>query len=142
MNFSKELTHFEKKTQPKKAKTVSNLSAIGPSPQKVETKNELENENIDENINEKASGRDQSLISQYASQVAKLIDERKFYPLMAKKMKQEGEVILKISLDKEGHILNLEIEKSSIYPSLNTAALDCVKKIDFFPPIPLELGVD
>nr|MDH4468910.1 energy transducer TonB [Bacteriovoracaceae bacterium] len=47
-----------------------------------------------------------------------------------------------ISLDKEGHILNLEIEKSSIYPSLNTAALDCVKKIDFFPPIPLELGVD
>jgi len=143
MNISTANSHVEQKPQLKKAKRLNpwkDNDNLAISDQ-VETQEDNSSEPIDQR-DEVASGREQSLISQYASSVAKLVDEKKFYPLQAKRMKQEGEVFLRITINQAGKILTLEIEKASPYDVLNAASLECVKKISSFPPIPSELGVN
>lgn len=96
----------------------------------------LQNLNEDHFENDTSSGRDSTLISQYASQVAELIDKNKYYPIMAKRLEQEGEVLLNITIDKHGNLLKVAIERSCSFDSLNLAAVDAVHKVQRFPPIP------
>ena len=140
INISRTQTQFElKQKKILKLPKSQNIS-------KTKSKNDLNPERNEEREQAqqelKDSGREQTLISQYATEVAKLINEKKFYPLMAKKLRQEGEVVIKITLGAIGNILALEIESPSRFSTLNAASIDCVRKISNFPPIPKALGVD
>jgi protein TonB len=83
-----------------------------------------------------------SIRAKYGSMIAKLINDRKRYPRIAKTFHQEGQVLLKLKLDKMGKILELSILEKSIYESLTKASLETIQSVQQFPPIPDELGVD
>jgi TonB family protein len=76
----------------------------------------------------------------YGSRVAELLNQNKIYPAMAKRLEQQGRVLLKITVDKSGKLLDLEMLKESPFGSLNEAALQMVKKVEQFPPLPNEIS--
>lgn len=59
------------------------------------------------------------------------IDKYPEYPLKAKRLGFEGEVILKIITNNEGKILEIIVEKSTGYDILDNAAINAVKKWNF-----------
>jgi TonB family protein len=60
-------------------------------------------------------------------------NKKPVYPAAAKRMRQQGSVLLKITIDGMGSVINIEIEKSSGYVLLDNAAIEAVKKWDFTP---------
>ncbi|MFT7880502.1 MAG: energy transducer TonB [Sulfurimonas sp.] len=75
----------------------------------------------------------------YFSTVWKMIERKKRYPSVAKKMHQEGVVHLSFTIGKDGRIRNIGLAKKSPYRRLNNAALRILKEIGSFPPIPKKL---
>ena len=80
------------------------------------------------------------LRSQYKSELRSRIEENKYYPSLSKRLGQKGEVVVAFTLLEDGHIVNIRIDNPSRYESLNESALDAVKKVHTFKPIPKELG--
>ncbi len=59
------------------------------------------------------------------------IDKYPDYPLKAKRLGYEGEIILKVYTDNNGKILDIIVEKSTGYEILDRAAIDAVKQWNF-----------
>ena len=78
--------------------------------------------------------------ARYNTELTKIINQHKHYPRMAKVLHQEGRVMVKVTLDKNGNVIDVEILQSSSYESLSKAAIDTIRKIKRFPPIPTEIG--
>ena len=62
-----------------------------------------------------------------------LINPPPLYPLVARKRKYEGVVILEVFVDKEGRVDNIRLFKTSGYPVLDKAALKSVTGWKFEP---------
>lgn len=83
--------------------------------------------------------RQQSLKKNYRSNILKLTYLNTQYPRRSMDLKQEGLVILKITLDRRGNLLDVEPETSSKYNLLNKAAHNAVKKSAPYPEAPRDL---
>ena len=88
------------------------------------------------------SGGENTIKARYLSVVTDLIEKNKFYPPVAKRMGHTGKVLLKLTLDKNGNILDVEVVEGSSFNSLREASTKIIDKISKFPSIPSELGVD
>lgn len=55
------------------------------------------------------------------------------YPPMARRLKEQGRVLLKVLVGENGHAENVQIENSSGYSKLDQAALEAVKQWTFIP---------
>ena len=73
---------------------------------------------------------------------AYLNNPRPAYPPMARKMGMEGTVMLKVLVSREGHVLQLEVARSSGYDMLDKAAGEAVKNWRFVPAKRGEIAVD
>ena len=80
------------------------------------------------------------VISVYKAELRARIDQNKYYPSMSRRLGQTGTVVVAFTLLHDGNIINLRIDKPSRYERLNDSALDAVKKVERFKPIPKELG--
>lgn len=78
----------------------------------------------------------------YRGMVYQLVNSKKKYPRKARALQQEGTVVAKIKLSKDGKLLNVEIVESSSYKILAQATLEAIKEIKKFPEIPKELGLE
>lgn len=67
------------------------------------------------------------------------IEENKNYPMMSRRLGQTGIVEVAFTLTQDGHIINARIVSPSRYDRLNESALEAVKKVTRFKPIPSEL---
>ncbi len=76
----------------------------------------------------------------YISEVRSKIEANKFYPLISRRMGQAGTAVVGFTLLKDGSIIDLHVHKSSKFDRLDASALDAVKKVGRFGPIPNELG--
>lgn len=76
----------------------------------------------------------------YKAELRARIEENKYYPPLSRRLGQMGTVIVAFTLLEDGHIIDLRIDTPSRYESLNNSALDAVKKVHVFKPIPKELG--
>ncbi len=76
----------------------------------------------------------------YILNVRKMIERKKRYPKIAKKMGQEGNVHIIFTISKNGAIRDIGLAKKSSYERLNRAAVGILKGIGSFPPIPEEIG--
>lgn len=81
-----------------------------------------------------------SIRKSYINQIYYAVEEVKYYPKMAKRMNQEGTVEIAFTLLKDGTIMDVKLEKTSGFYSIDQAALDAVKKIKKIEPIPQELN--
>lgn len=78
--------------------------------------------------------------SLYKAQLRSKIEENKYYPPMSRRLGQQGTVVVAFTLLKDGHIIDVKVEDPSPYERLNASALEAVRKVKRFMPIPHELG--
>lgn len=78
----------------------------------------------------------------YAGQIGQLIQKNLHYPLSARKLGQQGTVLMNITIAKDGNILKYEIKEKSHYQAFNTSSLDTIRRLGKFPPIPKEIGLE
>ncbi len=78
----------------------------------------------------------------YAQQLKLYIEQNKFYPRSARKLKQAGLVRLQVEIDKDGNFHNIQIIEASNHENLNQAALSLIKKLGHFKPLPKEFTKD
>lgn len=78
--------------------------------------------------------------SLYKAQLRAKIEENKYYPPMSRRLGQEGTVVVAFTLLKDGHIIDVKVEDPSPFERLNASALEAVRKVKRFMPIPNELG--
>lgn len=76
----------------------------------------------------------------YKAELRAMIDKNKYYPTMSRRLGQTGTVVIAFTLLEDGNIVNVRIDKPSQYERLNTSALDAVKKVERFKPLPKEAG--
>lgn len=86
-------------------------------------------------------GGENSVKAKYFTEVAKLIEKNKKYPMMAKRLGHHGLVVVEITLGKDGNILDAKISEGVKFSSLREASLENIKSISAFPQIPEALGV-
>lgn len=82
--------------------------------------------------------RELTLEDRYKYELRKLIEGKKKYPAAAKTMGYTGTVLVELTLDRAGKILNSKIVKGS-HPSLDDAAQKLISAIDGLKPFPEEL---
>jgi len=75
----------------------------------------------------------------YLSKLRTTIENNKIYPKRAKRLKQQGKVIVSFEITKSGHIKKVMLKNACPYKRLNNAALDLLIQIAKFEPIPKEL---
>lgn len=80
------------------------------------------------------------ILSVYKAELRAKIDQNKYYPTLSKRLGQTGTVVVAFTLLEDGHIIDVRIEEPSRYERLNSSALEAVKKVARFKPIPKELG--
>lgn len=70
------------------------------------------------------------------------IEKNKFYPVISRRLGQSGVVEVAFTLMEDGHIINVRLNRPSPFDKLNESALNAVKKVHKFRPIPKEWGED
>jgi protein TonB len=80
------------------------------------------------------------VLSVYKAELRAMIDKNKYYPAISKRLGQTGTVVVAFTLLEDGHIIDVKIDKPSRYDRLNDSALEAVKKVERFRPIPKEVG--
>lgn len=80
------------------------------------------------------------VLSKYKAELRARIDQNKSYPVMSKRLGQTGTVVVAFTLLEDGNIIDVRIDTPSRYERLNVSALDAVKKVERFKPIPKEFG--
>jgi len=74
--------------------------------------------------------------AEYLASVRRKIEENKYYPRSAKRLRQTGVVEVKFTILKNGRIAALEVIGPCKYGRLNNAAKKTLEKIGKFDPIP------
>ena len=85
------------------------------------------------------TGTEVSAEERYVYELQRLLERRKNYPVMARKMGQTGTVTMRFTVKPDGSISESEVIEKSVYASLNQAALDLVKSIHGLKPFPPEI---
>ena len=79
---------------------------------------------------------DQQALFRYQDMVKQRIEQARRYPLWAKKQGFEGVVSLKFAILPNGTTENIKTLSSSGYETLDQAAVQAIKTVGHFPPIP------
>ncbi|MDR2071944.1 MAG: energy transducer TonB [Spirochaetaceae bacterium] len=82
-------------------------------------------------------------LARYITTIRSLIDRHKEYPYQARRQEQEGTVLIRFTLSRQGYLLGEPvIEKKSRWRLLDESAVLAVKKAAPYPPFPAEAGED
>jgi periplasmic protein TonB len=73
---------------------------------------------------------------EYTALIRGMIDQQKEYPLMARKAGTEGTVYVRFALTRDGRLKRAEVSRSSGRIILDKAAVNAVKNVARFPPVP------
>ncbi|WP_294959330.1 energy transducer TonB [Sulfurovum sp.] len=88
----------------------------------------------------RSSPKQKAIKNHYLAKVRSTIEHRKKYPRSAKRLRQQGVVSIRFTIYKDGHIGAIALMKKSSYTKLNQAAINILKRIGAFAPIPKELA--
>lgn len=107
------------------------------APQEKVTSTEQENSSA---LSQAQSMMQADLKTIYKAELRARIEEHKSYPSVSRRMGQTGTVVVAFTLLADGKITNIRLDTPLEFEKLNLAALEAVKKVDRFKPIPKELG--
>ncbi len=82
-----------------------------------------------------------TLKASYLQELKNVIEAQKSYPKTAKRLKQEGSVEVMFTVLKNGTITNVKLNAPSRFTRLNSAAVETLKRVSIFKPIPNELNM-
>ncbi|HKZ17354.1 MAG TPA: TonB family protein, partial [Geobacteraceae bacterium] len=115
--------------------TISKHDAAKPFPSSPSVAARTETDNI-----QSARPSDNTTaLSAYMKVCRQLIEKHKEYPIMARKGRREGTVLIHVVLKRDGSLDQSGVGKSSGYSILDNAALRSVKSVGSFPSLPPEL---
>jgi protein TonB len=146
-------TGLIKKTNPKVNTSTDGIAlkkekVINPPQQTVEqtvstTSSSIGNSSIGtSNLGEVGdpNGAEATKLQRYLYELKLLIESHKRYPAQARVLGQEGKVIIKFVITKDGSVSDVTLEKPSHFQKLNDAALKLVEEIKKYKEIPTEFG--
>lgn len=90
------------------------------------------------NQNEKGA---KTAISQYVSYIRSVVDQNKYYPILAKKRRIQGVVTVQLLLNNYGKILEKKLSLPSGHPLLDKATLESIAKLKTLRPFPKEIAL-
>lgn len=76
----------------------------------------------------------------YLSALRARIEQRKQYPMQAKRLGQSGVVEVSFTVTQRGHIIRPRVTRASPFQRLNDSALEVVANLGTFDPLPAEFG--
>lgn len=76
----------------------------------------------------------------YATELRAYLERHRYFPQKALRLKQTGVVTLSITVDKSGQFSQVQIQEPSGFDSINDAALNLVKSLQKFKPLPTQYG--
>ena len=79
---------------------------------------------------------DEKIISSYAKQLKIYLEKNKNYPRAALRLRQSGVVKVKLQIYKDGRFGDIQVISPSPFDSLNQAAVDLLKHLGSFKPLP------
>lgn len=84
--------------------------------------------------------RASSLDPRYLAELLERLRRLQHYPAAARRLRQEGNVLMRLELKPDGSLLQLEIAESSGYEVLDRAALDMVRRATPLPAFPVSMA--
>lgn len=81
----------------------------------------------------------QSLFKAYRSNILTLTYQNLIYPGSAIDRQQEGKILVKLTLDRRGHVRDIKYDQKSRYSVLNQAVVDAIQKASPYPKPPKKL---
>lgn len=89
-----------------------------------------------------ADGKANSEKDRYLYELRVLIEQKKIYPQISKRLRETGRVVVRFQVLKDGRIEAVDVKSASSYARLNEAALGLVRSIEKFRPLPQTVSND
>lgn len=86
--------------------------------------------------------KQQSVSDQYESTIIRHTLKNIRYPRRAQAKSQQGEVHLRVNINKSGEVQDIKVLQESSFSSLNREALRSVERANPYPAIPTALGAE
>jgi periplasmic protein TonB len=84
----------------------------------------------------------QDVRSAYLTGLRKMLEARKKYPALARRLKQQGSVRVRFAILSDGRIDAVVLAQGSRFDALDQGALQAVQSLVYYKPIPTELQMD
>jgi len=78
----------------------------------------------------------------YLSRVARQIAQYRVYPTSALANNQGGRVVMRVTVARNGQVLDVGVRTSSGWPAIDAAEVETIRKAAPFPPLPSEMPGD
>ena len=78
----------------------------------------------------------------YLWAVVRKISQYRYYPKNARDNSEEGMVVARLSIARDGRLLDVSVAKSSGYPTLDAAMIDIIRQASPYPPLPRDITGD
>ena len=85
------------------------------------------------------NGLEVSAQKRYEAELRAILERRKEYPVLAKRLRQQGRVLVQFTLKRDGRVVRAEVIENSEFETLNKAAARLISGIDGFKPFPDEV---
>lgn len=72
----------------------------------------------------------------YLSRVARQIERFREYPAIARQNGQQGRVVMRVTITRDGRLLDASVDRSSGWPAIDSAELATVRRSGKFPDVP------
>ena len=126
-----------KKKSKKKIEKKIDVKKIIPQKKSIEQKKSKE-EIVGGTLKGIEGGASKGIISQYVTQIYKLIDSKKNYPRQSLIRREEGVVLLQIVIRNDGKLISIKSLKAK-HQRLVDSSFDAVENARPFPSFPLEI---
>ena len=78
----------------------------------------------------------------YVSRVFRHLERYRVYPAVARENNQGGRVVTRVTISRDGGLVDARIDTSSGWPVIDSAELDAIRKAAPFPPVPSDMPGD
>lgn len=78
----------------------------------------------------------------YLWQVMRRIAQFPYVPKNTSTIREEGTVLTRVTIARDGHLLNVVMERSSGLASLDTGVMETIRKASPYPPLPADIPGD
>ncbi len=102
------------------------------------TRNLNKNNSLQATENFLKSSEGKQMLASYAEQLKLYLEQNKVYPRIALRMKHSGTVKIKLEIKTDGEFGEIKVVSPSPFNTLNTAAVDLLKGLGRFKPLPSE----
>ena len=133
----KKIKKKPKKKIEKKIEKKIDVKKIIPQKKSIEQKKSKE-EIVGGTLKGIEGGASKGIISQYVTQIYKLIDSKKNYPRQSLIRREEGVVLLQIIIRNDGKLMSIKSLKAK-HQRLVDSSFSAVEDARPFPPFPLEI---